>query len=87
MSNKQQIKTKYQKYVNIVFIILTFVIMYLLYVLYLNKSFGEFPSQKSSGAMGLKTNIEKSFQPSDGSIDIPNKLKWGSDFRFSEKEK
>ena len=86
MNNKQQIKTKYQKYVNIVFLVLSFVIMYLLYVLYLNKSFGEFPSPKSSATMGLKSNIQKSFQPSDESLDIPNKLKWGKDFHFSEKK-
>ena len=45
------------------------------YVLFLNKSFDELQSSKNSGTMGLKTNIQKSFQPLDGNIDIPNKLK------------
>ena len=81
MIKKQKIKSKYQKYANIIFVIIAIVICYLLYVLYLNRSFAglsDYKQTKGSGDFGKA--FTGKFQPGDEKAHIPGKLRWGKDF-------
>ena len=75
----QKAKSKYQKYLNMLFIIGFIVMLFLLFLVYINKSDLGFTKQKPSSA-GYESAFGGRFQPGDDDADMPGKLNWGRDF-------
>jgi len=83
LKKEQKIKSKYQKYVNIVFLLISAVILFLLYILFMGKTF-EMVDYKPPSTMDGFNRKSQSFQPSDERAQSPGRLKWGKDFDFAK---
>ncbi len=87
MQKEQKIKSKYQKYANLVFLLISSVIIYLLYILFIDREFGMLEEYEPPSTMDGFNRKSQSFQPTDERSQSPGKLKWGKDFDFAKQQR
>ncbi|NQY95311.1 MAG: hypothetical protein HRT43_14190 [Campylobacteraceae bacterium] len=87
MQKEQKIKSKYQKYANIMFLLISGVIVFLVYILIASRNFGVLVEYEPPPTMDGFNRQSKSFQPSDERAQSPGKLKWGRDFDFAKSKR